>query len=208
MTALLLVDLQNDFMPGGALEVKEGDQVLPIVNALLEMPFQVVIASKDWHPQDHISFASTTGKKVGDTVEVEGNSQILWPDHCIQGTKGAKFYPGWDVSKVNAVFLKGVEVNVDSYSIFFDNCHARDTGLEEYLKKKGIHTVYIAGLATDYCVKYSALDAKQLGFHVNVVLDGCKGVGLYPEDVIKAVEEMKGAGVRIRHLEELRGGGI
>jgi nicotinamidase/pyrazinamidase len=193
MTALVLVDLQNDFMPGGTLEVKGGDQVLPAVNALIQIPFQVIVASKDWHPQGHISFASHGGK---------------WPDHCVQGTKGAEFHPGWDSSKVEEIFLKGDKIDVDSYSAFFDNRHEGDTGLAEYLKKKGIHAVYIAGLATEYCVKYTALDAKKLGFEVHVVLDGCKGVDLHPQDSKKAVEEMKEAGVRISLLKEIRGGGI
>lgn len=208
MTALILVDLQNDFMPGGALEVKKGDQILPVVNELLKMPFDAIVASMDFHPSHHISFASTSGKQVGDLIEVKGLPQILWPDHCVQKTKGAEFHSGWDSSKVHVVIHKGIEPDEDSYSTFFDNNHARDTGLGEYLKKRGIHTVYIAGLTTDYCVKYSALDALRLGFNVNVVLDGCKGVDLHPHDSQKAVEEMKEAGVRICHLKEIRGGGI
>lgn len=190
-------------MPGGALEVKEGEKILPAINALLEMPFDLIIASKDWHPPSHVSFASVFGKKVGDVIEIEGNEQMLWPDHCIQGTKGADFCPGWDASKIHKVFLKGTEIGADSYSAFFDNLHIRDTGLGDYLKTKGIHTVYIAGVVTEYCVKYSALDAIKLGFEVNLVVDACKGVDLKPEDSKKAIEEMKEAGVKIFAMKDI-----
>lgn len=187
MTALIIVDLQNDFMPGGTLAVKGGDQILSVVNELLTLPFDAIVASKDWHPKRHSSFASNGGP---------------WPDHCVQETHGAEFHPGWDSSKVQAVFLKGQKLDDDSYSVFID------TGLPEYLKKNGIDKVYLTGLTTEYCVKYSALDAKKLGFKVNVVLDGCAGVDLNPQDSKKAIEEMKEAGVRIRFLKEIRGGGI
>lgn len=182
MTALILVDIQNDFMPKGALGVEEGEQILPVVNELLSMPFDVIVASKDWHPEGHMSFA-------------------IWPDHCVQGTRGAEFHPGWDSSKVQAIFHKGTNPTEDSYSTF-----SKDTGLEDYLKKRGVHTVYIAGLTTEYCVRSSSLDALELGFKVNVVLDGCKGID--KNEARKAVEEMKKAGVRICLLEEIRGGGI
>jgi nicotinamidase/pyrazinamidase len=194
--ALILVDLQNDFMPGGALAVKQGNQILPVINALLQLPFDVVVATKDWHPAGHGSFASTHGKKAGEVIELDGIPQILWPDHCIQGTEGAEFHSGWDSSRVEHIFHKGIEKNVDSYSTFFDNENRRSTGLEDYLKKHNVNKVYLAGLATDYCVKYSVLDASQLGFETYVVIDGCRGVDLRPFDSESAVEEMK----RVAHV--------
>lgn len=197
MSALILVDLQNDFMPGGALEVKRGDEVLPIVNDLLALPFDFIVATKDWHPPRHGSFASTHKRKVGDIIELEGIPQILWPDHCIQGTKGAEFHPGWDFKKVQKVFLKGTEKNIDSYSTFFDNENRKSTGLADYLMEKKVKRVFLAGLATDYCVKYSVLDARRLGFDTYVVIDGCRGVDLQAYASEVAVEEMKKAGAKV-----------
>lgn len=201
--ALLLVDLQNDFMPGGSLEVKEGNRILPIIERLLEYPFDLVLASKDWHPKDHSSFARTHGKAPGEEIKVEGLNQILWPVHCVQETSGAEFYPGWNNSKIQKIFLKGTDKNIDSYSTFFDNGRKRSTGLGEYLKEKGIKSVYIAGLATDYCVKYSVMDALNLGFDTYVVIDGCKGINLHPDDTKKAIEEMIKAGAHIVTSEKV-----
>lgn len=185
MTALILVDLQNDFMPGGSLAVKEGDQILPIVNQLLQMPFDCIVATKDWHPKNHESF------------------KLLWPVHCVQDTPGAEFYPGWDKKKVHAVFLKGIDPEVDSYSTFFDNEHKRSTGLEDFLQKAKIKKLYFAGLATDYCVKYSVLDARRLNFDAYVVLEGIRGVDVNPEDSKKALQEMAEAGAHLIHLSEV-----
>lgn len=195
--ALILVDLQNDFFPGGALEVKTGDRILPAINKLLEMPFDKVVATKDWHPPHHVSFASTHHKKPGDVIEVKGVMQILWPDHCVQGTKGAEFAPGWPSDLVDEVFLKGTLKEVDSYSTFFDNARRHSTGLEDYLKKHHIETLYLAGLTTEYCVAYSALDACSLGFNVFVVREGCAGVELEKGNIAKAYKEMEEAGVLI-----------
>lgn len=204
MTALILVDLQNDFMPGGALEVKEGDEVLTSIRELMKMPFDAILATRDWHPVNHGSFASVHQLPVGTVVELEGIPQILWPNHCVQGTHGALFHSGWDSSKVNEIFLKGIDPKVDSYSTFFDNGHKRNTGLKNYLDQHQIKTVYIAGLATDYCVKYSVLDACHLGLKTHVVIEGCRGVNLNADDSKKAFEEMKLAGAHLIHLSDIR----
>jgi len=177
-TALLLIDIQNDFCPGGSLAVKEGDRVVPVVNEL-QKHFELIVATKDWHPAGHSSFAS------------------LWPPHCVQGTAGAEFVAGLDTSRVARVFLKGTDAEVDSYSGFFDNEHRRATGLGDYLKERGVTDVVIAGLATDYCVKFSALDARMLGFNTTVVADACRGVEVEEGDTARAIEEMAAAGVRI-----------
>lgn len=204
MRALILVDLQNDFFPGGALGVKEGDKILPVINALLEKDWDVIVASKDWHPLDHKSFASQhKGKKVGDTIVLEGMEQILWPDHCVQGTNGAAFHPDLDTSRVDKVFLKGVDAGIDSYSAFFDNGHRRATGLADYLKEKHVTELYIAGLATDYCVKYSASDSLDLGFKTYIVMEGVKGVDLNPGDSGKALLEMQEKGAVLVSVHDL-----
>ncbi len=192
-TALIIVDIQNDFLPGGALAVNKGDTVIPIVNALLDKPFTVKVASKDWHPFDHYSFAKTHLKNPGEQVL----DQILWPVHCVQGTSGAEFGQGWNVEKLDKVFYKGTDKLVDSYSTFFDNKHLRSTGLHDYLKEKDIQEVYIAGLATDYCVKYTALDALHLDYKTFVVVDGCRAVNLNPLDEKQALEEIQKAGAHL-----------
>lgn len=197
MKGLVLVDIQNDFMPGGSLAVPGGVEIIPVVNQILKKPFDAIVATKDWHPHDHGSFAAIHGKNPGDAIELYGLKQILWPVHCVQGTHGAEFYPGWDVSKVQNIFHKGTDKNIDSYSTFFDNGHRKSTGLEHFLRLKKIQDVYIAGLATDYCVKYSVLDALHLGFNVFVVEDACRAVNLHPQDGIKALEEMKQMGAKV-----------
>lgn len=197
MRALVLVDIQNDFLPGGALAVKEGNAILPVVNQLLNKPFDVIVASKDWHPPNHGSFAATHHKKPGEHVILEGLDQILWPTHCVQDTHGAEFASGWSSHKVHEVFCKGTDRKVDSYSTFYDNGHLRTTGLEAYLKGKGVTDLYVAGLATDYCVKYSVLDALNMGFHVYVVRDAVRGVNLSPNDSQEALEEMQKKGAHL-----------
>jgi nicotinamidase/pyrazinamidase len=197
MKALILVDIQNDFVPRGALAVPEGDKIVPIVNQLQER-FDLIVATQDWHPESHGSFASNhKGKKPGDIIELEGLTQILWPDHCIQETRGAEFVPDLDTSRFAKVFHKGTDPSIDSYSAFFDNAHRKPTGLDNFLKEKGVKEIYIAGLATDYCVKYSALDAIPLGFRTFVIEDACRGVNLKPGDAHKAIEEMRKAGAII-----------
>ena len=164
MKALILVDLQNDFLPGGALAVPEGDRVIPVANKL-QAHFDLVVATRDWHPPDHSSFAANHhGQKPGDWIDLDGVSQILWPPHCVQNSHGADLAAGLDTSKVRKVFFKGTDPRIDSYSTFFDNRHLKSTGLGDYLRERGVDEVYLMGLATDYCVKYSALDARGLGF--------------------------------------------
>ena len=197
MSALILVDLQNDFMPGGALAVPDGDAVIPVANRLAQS-FDLVVATQDWHPPGHGSFASQhPGNNPGDTVELDGLHQELWPDHCVQGTSGAELHDGLDVRRITRIFQKGTDPRIDSYSTFFDNAHLKSTGLGDYLKEKEVSEVYLMGLATDYCVKFSVLDAVELGFKANVIQDGCRGIDLQAGDVSKAIDEMKTAGVVI-----------
>ncbi len=156
--------------------------------------FDLIVASKDWHPKQHGSFAATHGKQPSEIIHLDGLKQILWPTHCVQNSEGASFSPGWDHSKVGCLIYKGVDESIDSYSIFFDNAQRRSTGLYEILKEKKINTLYITGLVTDYCVKFSALDALELGFNVFVVTDGCRGVNLQEGDDLKAFKEMEQVG--------------
>jgi nicotinamidase/pyrazinamidase len=194
MKALIIVDLQNDFLPGGALPVPQGDEVVPLANEL-QSRFDVVVATKDWHPPDHGSFAANhKGKKPGDHIILDGIEQILWPVHCVQNTRGAEFAPSFDTSRIAHVFHKGVDPLIDSYSTFFDNAHRRHTGLAHYLKERSIKDIYLLGLALDYCVKYSALDARELGLKTHVILDGCRGIELERGDISCAMDEMKQAG--------------
>jgi nicotinamidase/pyrazinamidase len=202
--ALILVDIQNDFMPTGSLPVAEGDQVVPVANQM-QRYFELVVATQDWHPADHGSFASNhEGRKPGEMTELGGLPQVLWPDHCVQGSPGAEFHRDLGRTRVARVFHKGVDVDIDSYSGFFDNGHRRSTGLGEYLRDHAVTDVYILGLATDYCVKYSALDALKLGFTTHVIEDGCRGVELNVGDVQAAFDEMRGAGVRITESAAIR----
>jgi nicotinamidase/pyrazinamidase len=195
--ALILVDVQNDFMPSGALPVREGDRIVPVVNRLQD-GFDLIVATQDWHPRNHGSFASQyPGAKPGDVIDLNGIAQVLWPDHCVQGSPGAEFHPKLDRSRIAQVFHKGVDPEIDSYSGFFDNGHRRGTGLAEFLKSKGVTDVYIAGLATDYCVKFSVLDARALGFNVYVVEDACRGVDLQPGDSAAALDAMRAAGAHV-----------
>ena len=195
--ALILVDLQNDFVPGGALPVREGDQVVPVANVVQDA-FNLIVASKDWHPRDHGSFAANhPGKNVGEVIDLHGLPQVLWPVHCVQATPGAEFVPGLRTDRIARTFLKGTDPEIDSYSALFDNGHRKSTGLGEFLKQQGVRRVYVLGLATDYCVKFTALDAKRQGFDVFLVEDACRGVNLKPDDSIRAIEEMRGAGVHV-----------
>jgi nicotinamidase/pyrazinamidase len=195
VNALILVDLQNDFMPGGALPVADGDKVVPLVNAL-QKRFDLVVAAQDWHPANHASFAAHhVGKKPGDLITLNGLPQILWPVHCVQNTPGAAFHPALDTKLIARVFQKGTDASVDSYSGFFDNGRRNATGLGEYLKERGVTDVHVCGLATDYCVRATALDAVSLGFRTHLIGDACRGVDLKPGDVARAIQEMQSAGV-------------
>ncbi len=205
MKALILVDIQNDFLPGGALAVPGGHQVIPVANRL-QRHFRRVIATKDWHPADHCSFAANhRGRRPGETVEIAGGEQILWPVHCVEGSPGAEFGPGLETAGLEEIFYKGTDPGVDSYSAFFDNAARRATGLGGYLRQSGVDEVILVGLATDYCVKFSALDALRLGFRTRLVEDGCRGVDLVPGDSARAVAEMRAAGVEVvRSVDLLR----
>lgn len=203
MRALILVDIQKDFLPGGALAVEQGHEIIPIVSQLLKKDFDVIVASKDWHPPNHGSFAAIHGKQPGEKVNLFGLEQILWPVHCVQQNEGAAFAEGWDATKVEKIFYKGTDKDIDSYSTFFDNGHLKSTGLENYLIKKNIEEIYFAGLATDYCVKYSVFDACRLGFKTYVVMDACRGVNLNKSDDKKAFEEMRQVGAQLIHSSNL-----
>ena len=203
MRALLLVDLQNDFMPFGALPVADGDAVVAVANALIPR-FPLVIASQDWHPADHGSFASAhPGHAPGDVIELAGMSQVLWPDHCVQSMPGASLHSALDVGGIDHVVRKGADPEVDSYSAFFDNDRRRDTGLAAYLESRGAEELVIMGLATDYCVRATVLDACGLGFGVTVIEDGCRGVDVSPGDSERAFAEMRSVGARVIPADEL-----
>ncbi|MCA9713358.1 MAG: bifunctional nicotinamidase/pyrazinamidase [Myxococcales bacterium] len=205
MRALILVDLQNDFMPGGALAVPEGDAVVPIANALAaQSAYSHVIATQDWHPAEHGSFAvHHAGRSPGEVIELHGLTQVLWPVHCVQGTRGAAFIESLESERITRVFPKGTDPTVDSYSGFFDNGQRNSTGLDAYLKDQRVDAVDVLGLATDYCVKFTALDAARLGFVTRLVVDGCRGVNLSEGDSERAIAAMRAAGVEIVHSREL-----
>ncbi len=192
---LLIIDVQNDFCPGGSLAVPEGDQVIPVINRLAGL-FPHVVATKDWHPADHVSFASAhPGKEPQDTVEHGGIHQVLWPDHCVKGSKGAEFHPDLDVTPLNLVLHKGSKTHLDSYSAFFENDKKTATGLESYLRGLGFSRVFVVGLAEDVCVFFSAMDARKLGFETTVIADATRGVDLPEGSVDTARGEMEQAGV-------------
>jgi len=194
-SVLLIVDVQNDFLPGGALEVNHGDEVVSIINALQEK-FDFIVATQDFHPANHGSFAANhAGKSVGEMIELNGLSQILWPVHCVQGSEGAEFHKELNPTKWKAIFQKGKNPAVDSYSGFFDNARRGDTGLGDFLQNEGIINVFVTGLAQDYCVKFTVLDSVSLGFKTFLITDATKAVNLSPEDGEKALVEMKDAGV-------------
>lgn len=210
MRALVLVDLQNDFLPappatggpGGALAVPDGHAVVPVANALLPR-FEVAVATQDWHPPGHASFASSyPGRRPGEVVDLDGLSQVLWPDHCVQHTAGASFAADLDVARVTHVARKGTAARIDSYSGFFDNGHRQDTGLDAWLRGRGADELWVLGLATDYCVRWTALDAVRLGYRVTLVPAGCRGVELRPGDCAAALAEMAAAGVRMAEVGE------
>ncbi len=176
--ALIVVDVQNDFCPGGALAVSGGDEIVPVVNRLIGT-FDHVVLTQDWHPAGHSSFASThPGKNPFETVAMPYGEQTLWPDHCVQGTSGADFHPGLEWTKAELVIRKGFRPAIDSYSAFFENDHETPTGLGGYLRERGISDLTLVGLATDFCVAYSAIDALRLGFTATVLLEACRAIDL------------------------------
>jgi nicotinamidase/pyrazinamidase len=204
MHVLILVDLQNDFLPGGALAVRGGDEIIPVVNSIQSL-FDLVLATRDWHPAGHGSFASShPGKKPGDFVDLNGLDQVLWPDHCIQGSRGAGLTDALDITRLQATFFKGTDPGLDSYSAFYDNAHRRQTGLADYLRDRSVREFYICGLATDYCVKYSVLDALRLRFTPRVIVDASRAVNLSPDDGERAIAEMAAAGAGICRSSDLQ----
>jgi nicotinamidase-related amidase len=195
--ALLVIDVQNDFCPGGALAVPEGDRVVPIINRLTP-GFGLVVLTQDWHPAGHASFASShPGRRPLEEIELPYGRQVLWPDHCVPGTLGADLHPDLDTRSAALILRKGTDPSVDSYSAFFENDHATATGLAGYLRGRGVTRVVLAGLATDFCVLYSALDAAALGFDVVVVEDAVRGIDVHGS-VARAWASMADAGVERR----------
>ncbi len=200
--ALIIVDVQNDFCPSGSLEVKEGDKIIPIINKIAAKFFKV-IATQDWHPENHLSFAKNHNKKVFETIKIGKITQVLWPEHCVQGTKGAEFHKDLDLSSVDLIIRKGTTPNIDSYSAFLENDKKTETGLHYYLKGLKIEKVYLCGLATDYCVYFSALDAKNLGFDAYVVLDASKGVDFPQGSIQQAILDMQSKGIKVISYTEI-----
>ena len=196
-SAIILVDIQNDFLPGGALPVPNGREIIPVVNNVINKFNGLVVGTQDWHPKNHGSFASQHNKNPYETIDLFGINQVLWPDHCVQYSYGASFATSLNTTKIQKVFPKGVDPNVDSYSGFFDNARRHSTGLHEYLSIRGIKSVEILGLATDYCVKATALDAISLGYNTTLVIDGCRGVNISPMDSEIAIREIMDAGGNI-----------
>jgi nicotinamidase/pyrazinamidase len=178
MEALLIVDVQNDFCPGGALEVPNGDQIVPTINKLSKQ-FDIVIQTQDWHPEGHSSFASShQGKEPFETIDMPYGKQVLWPDHCVQGSEGADFHANLETNRSQLIIRKGFRKDIDSYSAFYENDDATTTGLTGYLKERDIDTLYAVGLATDFCVKWSVIDGIKEGFKVHVVEDAVKGIDI------------------------------
>lgn len=203
MNCLILVDIQNDFLPGGALAVPHGDAILPIVNRL-QSTFPLVVATQDWHPANHGSFAANhSGKSVFTQIDLHGLPQTLWPVHCVQGTRGAELAPGLQRDRIAKIFPKGTDAAIDSYSGLFDNGRRKSTGLGEWLKGQGVTEVFVCGLATDYCVKFTALDAARLGFKTHFIEDASRGVNLGPDDVKNAITEMRQAGIVINQSSDI-----
>jgi nicotinamidase/pyrazinamidase len=193
---LIIVDVQNDFCPGGALAVPHGDQIVPAVNRLAA-EFAHVVLTQDWHPRGHTSFASShAGKTPFDTIDVSYGQQILWPDHCVQGTRGAALHPDLDVPHAELVLRKGFRTAIDSYSAFFENDRRTPTGLVGYLKERRFERITLCGLATDFCVFYSAIDGHQTGFEVTVATDACRGIDM-DGSLSQAMRSMNEAGVTI-----------
>jgi len=197
MNALILVDIQNDFLPGGTLAVPGGNEVIPAANRLMG-DFDLIVATQDWHPPDHGSFAAShPGRSVFETIDLHGLPQTLWPVHCVEETHGAEFAETLETARIEKIFRKGTRGEIDSYSGFHDNGRRHSTGMADWLRGRGVTHLTICGLATDYCVKFTALDAIDEGFHVALALDACRGVNLQPGDVERAIREMRDRGVVI-----------
>lgn len=199
-TALLLVDLQNDFCNGGSLEVLNSESVINTANNIITYCQQqniAIIASQDWHPPDHLSFSINSGIQIDREDKFNNLRQTWWPVHCVQYQKGAEFHPALNKTAIQAIFQKGIDSKIDSYSAFFDDDNQHATELDYWLKKNKIKHLYIMGLATDYCVKFTVLDAMKLGYQVTVIQDGCRGVNLHPKDSYNALQEMVLVGAKL-----------
>lgn len=204
MRALVLVDIQNDFCPGGALAVPDGDAVVSVANRLLGK-FNLVVATQDWHPENHGSFAANhPGRQPYEMGELAGLPQVMWPVHCVQGTAGAQFHPDLNTTRIHRVFPKGTDPTIDSYSGFFDNGKRKETGLAQFLRSEGVQELFVMGLATDYCVRATAVDAIGLGFAVTLVQDGCRGVELNAGDIDRALTDMRSVGICITQSGEIQ----
>lgn len=198
--ALLMVDIQNDFCAGGALAVPEGDSTVDVANALIgyfKERDEPVVATQDWHPANHGSFASVQKAEPYTQGKLDGLRQTWWPDHCVQNSEGAKLHPLLNSNEIDAVFQKGENPLIDSYSGFFDNGHRQKTQLDDWLFRHEIKQLVVLGLATDYCVKFTVLDALTLGYDVIVITDGCRGVNLHPQDSLRAFQTMSAAGATL-----------
>ncbi|KFI33295.1 nicotinamidase [Haematobacter missouriensis] len=192
--ALIVIDVQNDFCPGGALAVTDGDAIIPRVNRLLR-EYGTTVLTQDWHPADHTSFASShAGKTPYETVDLVYGPQVLWPDHCVQGSDGARFHPDLETDRADLILRKGFRREIDSYSAFFENDRITPTGLEGYLRSRGVSSIALVGLATDFCVAYSAIDGASLGFEVTVLNGACRGIDL-DGSLARAIDEMRDKGV-------------
>jgi len=204
MKALIIVDVQNDFCQGGNLACPRGDEVVPVINSI-SGKFDKVVATKDWHPPDHISFGSTHNKISGETIKLPEikETQLLWPDHCIRGSYGGDFHKDLDVESFNLILHKGTNPDLDSYSAFYENDRKTPTGLTYYLKGFGINEIFICGLATDYCVYYSAMDSIKDGFTTSLILDGCRAVNIPEGSEEEALEDMKKSGIKILTSSEI-----
>ena len=199
---LIITDIQNDFCPGGALAVAEGNEIIPIVNSLAQK-FDKVVATQDWHPSDHVSFAAAHNKELYDVITIDGIQQVMWPVHCVQGSFGADFHKDLDLRPVDLIIRKGSHRSIDSYSTFMENDKKTFTGLHSYLQGFAIQDLYFCGLATDYCVYYSAVDARNMGFNVSVILDACRGVDVPAGNIAATVQAMKERGIRILNHNDL-----
>ncbi len=201
--ALIIIDVQNDFCPGGTLAVPEGDKIIPIINKSSEK-FKKAVATQDWHPEGHMSFAvNHPGKKVYDVIEYKGVEQVLWPSHCVSGTPGAEFHPDLDTENVDLILRKGSNPEIDSYSAFQENDKKTLTGLEGYLKILNVKKTYFCGLALDYCVFYSAMDSKRCGFETYVIIDATRGIDSPEENIDKVLREMKKFGIKVINSKDL-----
>jgi len=203
-TALIIIDVQADFCPGGALAVNDGDAVVPVVNRLADR-FSTVVLTQDWHPPGHSSFASThPGATPFSMTEMPYGPQVLWPDHCVQGTPGAAFHPDLAVTRAQMIVRKGFRPGIDSYSAFLENDRATATGLTGYLADRGVRHIVLCGLATDFCVAYSAMDGRKVGLTVTLVEDACRAIDL-DGSLNAAMTDMRGAGVAITTADALAG---